>query len=77
MTERLKLGEGTAICHYEPQCRYGLEGYNEGDQYRFERWRDRKGIYVKVFPTPEVNCGECVGPDVFLKFFLIQTEKTL
>lgn len=64
------VNDGTAICIREPrngEC--GLEGYNEGDKYRFQKMSDNKGHYMRVYPNPDTNYYETCGPKVFERFF--------
>lgn len=78
MDKRVKISHGTVVCVYEPQCRHGLEGYSEGETYRFERWKDHNGTYFKVFPNPDTDYSEVVsGPKIFEKYFSIKEQTWL
>jgi hypothetical protein len=71
---RQVLSTGIAECHYEPQCRHGLEGYSRGDTYRFERMKGPRGRYIRVYPGGMPEYYETIGPEEFLKFFTIKEE---
>lgn len=78
----VRLSEGRARCHHEPRDgERGLEGYNEGAVYRFVRMRDRRGVYIRIYPgssDPDRDASpgyhEACGPDVFLRYFEILEE---
>jgi hypothetical protein len=74
------IREGLAICRREPQCAYGLEGFNEGSAYRFQLMeRDepgRKGQrYLRLWHPAVHEAGhypesyDCCRPEALSKFF--------
>lgn len=61
---------GMCRCIQEPMARNGLEGYNIGEVYRFERRRLSSGKrYVRVYNGEDGKYYECCGPRVFLRYF--------
>ncbi len=73
----LVISEGTSVCVAEPNARYGLEGYNEGSEYHFECCENDMGRYIRVYPNPDVDYYETVGPVIFKKFFLVTMERSV
>lgn len=61
---------GIARCVTELRGANGLEGYSLGQSYRFERCRDAKGRYCRVYPGGSFpgyyeTCSERVFADYF------------
>lgn len=68
------IGIGRAKCMMEPRGEGGLEGYNRGDVYRFERIRAATGkTYVRVYPGDD-NYRETCGPGIFARHFDVIAE---
>lgn len=61
---------GLARCVTVPRGSHGLEGYVLGQSYRFERCRNEKGRYCRVYPDASFpryyeTCGEVVFAGYF------------
>lgn len=69
------LSGGQAVCTVAPLGRGGLEGYSEGERYRFERCKGRNGKYFRVYPENGLQYYETCGPGMFKKYFEIDWEK--
>ena len=64
------IENGLARCVTEPRGANGLEGYDLGQSYRFERCEEEKGRYCRVYP--DANCPdyyETCGEVVFAGYF--------
>lgn len=73
------ISSGIAECIFEPRGDAGLEGYELGRTYKFERCRrdsvkaSRAGYYYRVWPT-DGDYYECCGPNQFKTFFKVKEE---
>jgi hypothetical protein len=68
------IGSGRAKCVMEPRGDGGLEGYNRGDVYRFERIRAATGrTYVRVYNGDD-GYRETCGTGTFNRFFEVIAE---
>ena len=65
---------GVAQCETEPRGKNGLEGYDRGDTYLFQRMKDSKGKYVRVYPCAGDDYYETCGVYVFKNFFSVVQE---
>ena len=67
------LETGFCECKYEPRGDHGLEGYQRGDTYKWERKQNNSGeVYFKVFPYKGFpSYGETCSKNVFNKHFSI------
>ena len=66
--------EGLCLCVGQPMGRHGLEGYDRGEQYKFQECRDAKGRYFRVYPSALHDWGtptyyESCGPNEFSRYF--------
>ena len=71
------IKEGLCTCQEEPRCRGGLEGYNMGEEYRYQLRAHCAPIkhgkeYVRVY-HPEGNYYETCGTGDFKKYFVAKT----
>ena len=59
------------ICISSPMGRNGLESYDQGETYRYERReKDKNGRpYYRVYPDKNSNYYETCGVMIFKKFF--------
>ena len=69
------LGEGVAVCVYEPKGWRGLEGYSEGESYRYQeclgpiRGRGDAVRYFRVYPGGDPAYYEVAAPWTFDRCF--------
>ena len=81
------ISDGICECVYEPRGNGGLEGYNLGEHYPFQRCENEGGEYIRVFPVQLddsdplkvswENYYECCGTGTFKKHFIISLEKSI
>jgi len=75
------ISEGKARCIEETRARHKLEGYNLNDEYNFTRCKDKKGEYIRVYPSfdEEIanNYYETCTTGVFSKYFKITEEQSI
>ena len=70
MTTNTILEAGLARCVTEPRGKHGLEGYDLGQSYRFERCESEKGRYCRVYPGGSfAYYYETCGEGVFANYF--------
>ena len=65
--------EGKCVCKLEPNCDHGLEGYNSGETYRYQKMKDSKGHYFRVWHSETYY--ETCPPGTFKKYFEVQDAK--
>ncbi len=59
-----------AKCIRNPMGSHGLEGYELGELYEFQKCNHSEGVYYyRVFPTKGENYYETCGPIIFKKYF--------
>lgn len=70
------LATGRATCVVEPLGECGLEGYERGKVYAFERIKTKLDqVYVRVYPdTNDRSYHETCGPKSFRRFFEVLAE---
>ena len=76
MTYSKMIEVGVCECHFEPRGDNGLEGYMRNNVYPYEKMKDDKGIYYRVYPEragpPDWGDDayyETCGPTVFKRYF--------
>ena len=78
-----RISSGTAQCHDTPtNGKHGLEGYLNGQTYRFVRLIGDKGEFMRLYPDALLPESERVNPlyhescsvGVFRQHFTIVTE---
>ncbi len=71
------VSEGFAFCRYAPQGDNGLEGYEFGFDYKFERCMNESGEYFRMYPEEKDSYYETCGTTTFRKFFNIISEQSV
>jgi hypothetical protein len=59
--------KGKCECVYEPRGDNGLEGFMLNTIYIFEKMKDKKGIYFRIYLSSDYY--ETCGPVVFRRYF--------